>query len=228
MRLSARHNPSRLRARLPWRRPILVAVLALAVSACAAEHRLMRPSADATFPALSGDADRYLEHREEWTRREPLGVKGEVVGTLEDPSLGADYLAFLARTQGLGEVRRDTYFETMWAVLYGLHGDRIPVRIILRFDRLFYSPQVLEPERWDFVLEDESGRRWQPIHVGDHEAAPAEPGKMAASFRLWFRTVQPGQRPMIDGRTRELTLHVGGVSGTAALRWKFKPAIPHG
>lgn len=201
-------------------------ILTAGLFGCAAEHRLMRPASDARFPALEGDADRYAAHREAWTRREPLGVRGEIEATFEDPALGADYLADLARRQGLGEVRRDGYFEAMWMALYGPRGDRLPIQVTLRFDRLFHAPESLKPERWDFVLEDDAGRRWTPIHVGDHAGLPAERGKLAASFRLWFRATEPGARPMIDGATRELTLRVHGNPGTASLRWKFKASNP--
>lgn len=215
-------------------RPTLIGLTMLvALSGCAAEHRLMRPAADTRFPALSGDADRYADHREAWTRREPLGVKGQVEATFEDPGLGADYLAYLARTQGLGEVTADGYFRTMWDVLYGPQGDRLPILVTLRFDPLFHSPLALKPERWDFVLEDDAGRRWKPIHLSASSesafaagAPPASSGKRSATYRLWFQAMQPGTRPLIDGRTRELTLHVTGLSGAAALRWKFKPVNP--
>ncbi len=205
---------------------LLTLISLVLVGGCAAEHRLMRASDDARFPALTGDADRYLPHRQEWTRREGLGVKGEVVATFEDPALGADYLAHLARTQGIGEVSRNAYFETMWAALYGPQQDRLPIQVTLRFDRLFHTPASLEPERWEFLLQDDDGRRWEPLHLGDRSTPAGERGKLAATFRLWFKTREPGMRPMIDGRLRELTLHVRGNPGTASLRWKFKGASP--
>ncbi|MNK46319.1 hypothetical protein D3C87_651030 [compost metagenome] len=202
-------------------------LLLMALVACTAgEHRLMRPASDTRFPALSGDADRYAEHREAWTRREPIGVKGEVEATFEDPSLGADYLAHLARVQGLGEVSRDGYFETMWAALYGTQGDRFPIQVTMRFDRLFHSKATLDPARWTFVLEDDSGRQWKPLHVGDLRDGSVERGKLASTFRLWFKIDDDGKRPLIDGRTRELILHVRGNPGTALLRWKFKADNP--
>jgi hypothetical protein len=193
------------------------------------EHRLMRPAADARFPALAGDADHYAEHRKAWTRREPIGVKGEVEATFEDPSLGADYLAHLAQTQGLGDVSRNGYFETMWAALYGTQGDRFPIQVTMRFDRLFHSPATLDPARWTFILTDDTGRQWKPLHVGDVSTPPVPRGKLATTFRLWFKTDDGSKRPVIDGRTRELILHIQGNPGTAMLRWKFKADNPsHG
>jgi hypothetical protein len=208
------------------RSTLLTLLLLAALAGCGGEHRLMRPAADTRFPELAGDADRYAAHRDAWTRRETLGVKGEVEATFEDPSLGADYLAHLAREEGLGEVRRDGYFQTMWAALYGTQGDRLPIQVTLRFDRLFHSQATLDPARWEFVLEDDSGRRWTPFYLGDRGDAPAERGKRATTFRLWFKTQEAGKRPLIDGRTRELILHVRGNPGTALLRWKFKPDNP--
>ncbi len=206
----------------------LAALMGLAlVAGCAGEHRLMRPAEDTRFPALAGDADRYPEHRQAWTRSESIGIKGLVEATFEDPSLGADYLAHLAREQRLGEVSRNGYFEALWAALYGPQGDRLPIQVTFTFDRLFHSPATLDPARWDFVLEDDMGRAWKPFHVGDlDDDAPAPRGKLASTFRLWFKTQEPGKRPMIDGRTRELILHVRGNSGTAMLRWKFKGDNP--
>ncbi len=205
-------------------------LLVLLLAGCAGEHRLMRPAHDAAFPDLAGDADRYVEHRDAWTRRDALGIKGEVTATFEDPSLGADYLAYLARKQDLGEVRRNGYFETMWAALYGMQGDRLPIQVTLTLDKLFHSQATLDPARWDFVLEDDAGRRWKPFYVGDLDPdVPAPRGKHASTFRLWFKTQDPGKRPLIDGRTRELILHVRGNPGTALLRWKFKGDNPtHG
>ena len=209
---------------------LLTALLLAVAPGCAGEHRLMRPAQDAAFPHLAGDADRYLEHREAWTRRDALGVKGEVTATFEDPSLGADYLAYLAHSQKLGEVSRNGYFETMWAALYGTQGDRLPIQVTLTLDKLFHSPTTLAPARWTFVLEDDAGRRWTPFYVGDLDMdAPAPKGKHSATFRLWFKTQDPGKRPLIDGRTRELILHVRGNPGTALVRWKIKGDNPtHG
>lgn len=212
---------------MPRRFKLLMPLLLLAaLVGCGGEHRLMRPAQDHAFPGLSGNADRYLEHREEWTRREPLGIKGEVEATFEDPSLGADYLAHLAQTRGMGAVSRDRYFETMWAALYGTFGDRLPIQVTLRFDRLFYSEAAIDSERWDFTLVDDSGRKWKPLHVSDEEILPSERGKLVSTFRLWFKASEPGYRPMIDGRTRELILHIRGNPGTALLRWKFKGDNP--
>lgn len=205
-------------------------LLLMVLAGCTAgEHRLLRPAHDTRFPALAGDADRYAAHREAWTRRESLGVKGEVTATFEDPSLGADYLTHLAQQQGMGEVSRNGYFETMWAALYGTQGDRFPIQVTMRFERLFHTPATLDPSRWIFVLTDDAGRQWTPLHVGDVSEPPTERGKLAKTFRLWFKTHDAYQRPMIDGRTRELILHVKGNPGTAMLRWKFKADNPsHG
>lgn len=207
------------------RSTLLALLLLAALSGCAGEHRLMRPASDAQFPGMAGDADRYEEHRDAWTRREALGIKSEIEATFEDPSLGADYLAHLAQTQGLGDVSRDGYFETMWAALYGTQSDRLPIQVTFRLDRLFYSTSTLDPARWEFVLEDDAGRRWTPFHVGDRDDAVAR-GKLTSTFRLWFKRDDQGKRPLIDGRTRELILHVRGNPGSAVLRWKFKGDNP--
>ena len=127
--------------------------------------------------------------------------------------------------EGLGEVRRDGYFETLWAALYGPEGDRLPIQVTLRFERLFHSPATLAPERWDFLLEDDAGRKWKPHHLAVLPAPAKAPDKsLTASYRLWFLARPPGARPVIDGRTRDLVLHVRGTPGAASLRWKLKPA----
>ncbi|MNT69207.1 hypothetical protein D3C72_2075120 [compost metagenome] len=113
----------------------------------------------------------------------------------------------------------------MWAALYGTQGDRLPIQVTLRLDRLFYSTSTLDPARWTFVLEDDAGRRWTPFHIGDRDDE-TERGKLTSTFRLWFKLEDPGKRPMLDGRTRELLLHVQGNPGSAVLRWKFKGDNP--
>lgn len=206
---------------------LLAAVLGTVLFGCASEHRLMRPASDSAFPALAGDADRYLTHRDAWTRRDTLGIKGELKAVFEDPSLGADYLAYAARAEGLGEVRRNGYFEALWTALYGPQGDRLPIQVTLMLDKLFYSESTLDPGRWEFTLSDDTGRQWKPFHLGDVDRNPPAPrGKHAVSFRLWFKSQTPGERPMIDGRTRELLLTVRGNPGTAKVRWKFKGDNP--
>lgn len=211
---------------------LLIPLGAAIIAGCVAEHRLMRPAPDARFPELAGDADAYPAHRAAWTREAPIGIRGTVSAVLLDPALGADQLAQLARAQGQG-LSRDGYFETLWAALYGPDGDRLPIDVQIALDRLFYSPATLARDRWDFRLEDDTGRSWRPHHVAVLPPSASEPGPRAAgsaphavTYRLWFLQRPAGERPLIDGRTRDLVLHVRGTPGAVSLRWKFKPASP--
>lgn len=209
-----------------WLIPLLLVMLA----GCVAEHRLMHSAPDARFPELSGDAESYPAHREAWTRRAPIGIKGQVAAVLMDPALGADQLAHVARAQGLGAVSRDGYFETLWAAMYGPEGDRLPFDLMLELDRLFYTPATLAADRWEFLLEDDAGRQWKPHHVAPLPASSpptaAATKPLTAAYRLWFLTRAAGERPLIDGRTRDLVLHVRGTPGAVSLRWKLKSANP--
>lgn len=199
--------------------------LVVLLTACSSSYRLMQPRPETSFPKQPGQAARYEAHVAEWSREERLGLNGSATVVLEDPALGADYLAYEAERQKLGPVRKDSYFTGLWDALYGPKGDRVPFRFAWSFDKNFHPQKVINPRSaWTFRLHDDRGRSWDPLFIGpvtDHSTV----SKWQGSFRVWFPLQDLDKGWTIDGMTRYLRLAVKSPSGDAEFLWKFKPDL---
>lgn len=222
-RLWARPLTKEIALPLPIRHAVALLLPLVLATACAPWMRVMDRARDVSFPGTRGEATRYEAERDAWTRTEALGVRSEATVTMLDPSLGAHWLAAQAAKEGR-EVT-DVYDRGLWEGLYGPRGDRLPFEVTWRFDKLYQPQRVTNPKvDWTFTLMDDHGRSWRPLFLGDVQQG-FDADAWTGSFRVWFPTQDTLKGPLFDGRTRSVTLRIGGAPGTADFTWKFGPEI---
>ncbi len=175
------------------------------------------------MPREYADPRTYSAVVDAWTRVADLGLGGGLAATLEDPAVGAEILARdAAVSQAAGPPGSDA--RATWRALYG-DGDRLPIKIVWRFDRHLYEQSILDPgSGWTFTLVDDLGFKYSPVA---HDRLTVVPNRRLwiGEFTLWFPRRSLGGRTLFTSHTRDLTLEIVGTPGQARMTWRFLPLL---